>query len=113
MRDWQPITSAPFDRDLQLSVIEKEEVYALIFPCRQDTNWMGQCENRKTSFRGAYPLAYVVRRVRMLRVSSKITCQSRFSVGSLANLASSSASSLAMSPSSQRRFRSSISSDNT
>jgi hypothetical protein len=35
MLDWQPISSAPFDRDLQLSVIENEEVYALIFPCRR------------------------------------------------------------------------------
>jgi hypothetical protein len=41
MLDWQPISSAPFDRDLQLSVIEKEEVYALIFPCRRtQTGWV-------------------------------------------------------------------------
>ena len=65
MLDWQPISTAPFDRDLQLSVIEKEEVYALIFPCRRTSNWVGQCENRKASFCGAYPLAYVVRRVTM------------------------------------------------
>lgn len=35
MLDWQPISSAPFDRDLKLSVIEEGEVYALIFPCRR------------------------------------------------------------------------------
>lgn len=35
MLEWQPITTAPFDRDLQLSVIEKGEVYALVFPCRR------------------------------------------------------------------------------
>jgi len=35
MPDWQPIATAPFGRDLQLSVIEREEVYALIFPCRR------------------------------------------------------------------------------
>jgi hypothetical protein len=41
MRDWQPTTTAPFDRDLQLSVIEKEAVYALIFPCRRTpTGWV-------------------------------------------------------------------------
>jgi len=41
MLDWQPISSAPFDRDLQLSVIEKEEVYALIFSCRRtQTGWV-------------------------------------------------------------------------
>ena len=35
MLDWQPIASAPFDRELQVSVIEKGEVYALVFPCRR------------------------------------------------------------------------------
>ena len=35
MLDWQPISTAPFDRDLQLGVIEKGEIYALIFPCRR------------------------------------------------------------------------------
>jgi hypothetical protein len=33
--DWQPIATAPLDRELQLSVIEKGEVYALAFPCRR------------------------------------------------------------------------------
>jgi hypothetical protein len=28
MKDWQPIASAPFDRDTQVSVIEKGEVHA-------------------------------------------------------------------------------------
>ena len=35
MLEWQPISSAPFDRDLELSVIEKAEIYALVFPCRR------------------------------------------------------------------------------
>lgn len=35
MRDWQPIATAPHDGDLQLSVIENGEVYALTFPCRR------------------------------------------------------------------------------
>jgi len=34
MSEWQPISTAPFDRELQLSVIEKGEVHALLFPCR-------------------------------------------------------------------------------
>jgi hypothetical protein len=38
MLDWQPIAIAPFDRELQLSVIEKGEVYALVFPCRRGGN---------------------------------------------------------------------------
>jgi hypothetical protein len=33
--DWRPISSAPFDQDLELSVIEKNEVHALLFPCRR------------------------------------------------------------------------------
>jgi hypothetical protein len=33
--DWRPITTAPFDRDLALSVIEASEVHALVFPCRR------------------------------------------------------------------------------
>ena len=35
MNDWHPITSAPLDRDLQLSVIEGGEAYSLAFPCRR------------------------------------------------------------------------------
>lgn len=35
MQDWNPIASAPSDRDLHLSVIEDGEVYALVFPCRR------------------------------------------------------------------------------
>ncbi len=34
MGDWHPIASAPFGADLELSVIERSEVHALIFPCR-------------------------------------------------------------------------------
>jgi hypothetical protein len=32
---WLVISTAPFDRDLQLSVIENGEVYSLAFPCRK------------------------------------------------------------------------------
>jgi len=35
MSDWLPISKAPFDRELHLSVIEKGEVYSLVFPCRR------------------------------------------------------------------------------
>jgi hypothetical protein len=34
-KDWQPISTAPFDCDLQLAVISGDGVHALIFPCRQ------------------------------------------------------------------------------
>jgi hypothetical protein len=39
--DWRPIATAPFDRDLALSVIEASEVHALVFPCRRAaTGWI-------------------------------------------------------------------------
>lgn len=32
---WQPIATAPFDRDLELAVLEAGETHALVFPCRR------------------------------------------------------------------------------
>nr|WP_115734126.1 hypothetical protein [Aminobacter aminovorans] len=32
---WQPISTAPFDRDLELSVIDRDGVHPLVFPCRR------------------------------------------------------------------------------
>ena len=32
---WQPIASAPFDRDLELAVLDAGETHALVFPCRR------------------------------------------------------------------------------
>ena len=32
---WQMISTAPFDRDLELAVIDAEGVHALVFPCRR------------------------------------------------------------------------------
>jgi hypothetical protein len=38
---WEPITSAPFDRDLELAVIDKTGTHALVFACRRIANgWM-------------------------------------------------------------------------
>ncbi len=37
----QPISTAPFDRDVELSVLHKDEHHALVFPCRPDPGgWM-------------------------------------------------------------------------
>ena len=33
--DWQPIEAAPFNRDLELAVIDTDGPQALIFPCRR------------------------------------------------------------------------------
>jgi hypothetical protein len=37
MNEWHPASNAPFDQDLELSVIEKDEVHALVFSCRRTT----------------------------------------------------------------------------
>ncbi|WP_256750081.1 hypothetical protein [Mesorhizobium sp. Mes31] len=37
---WQPISNAPFDRDLELAVIDGDGAHALVFPCRRVlTGW--------------------------------------------------------------------------
>ncbi len=33
--EWQPVSSAPFDRDLELAVIDYGGPHALVFPCRR------------------------------------------------------------------------------
>jgi hypothetical protein len=32
---WEPITNAPLNRDLELSVIDYDGPHALVFPCRR------------------------------------------------------------------------------
>lgn len=32
---WQPISTAPFDRDLEIAVIDRDGAHALVFPCRR------------------------------------------------------------------------------
>jgi hypothetical protein len=32
---WQPIATAPFDRDLELAVPDEDGIHALVFPCRR------------------------------------------------------------------------------
>ena len=33
--EWRPVSTAPFDRDLELAVLDWEGSHALIFPCRR------------------------------------------------------------------------------
>lgn len=35
---WETISTAPYDRDLEVAVIEKDHVHALVFACRRATN---------------------------------------------------------------------------
>jgi hypothetical protein len=45
---WQPISSAPFDRDIELAVIDRQGAHPLVFPCRRVANgWI----NAKTKER--------------------------------------------------------------
>ena len=32
---WQPASSAPFDRDLEVAVVSQGVVHTLLFPCRR------------------------------------------------------------------------------
>jgi hypothetical protein len=39
--DWLPAGSAPFNRDLELAVIDRDGLHALVFPCRRIlTGWI-------------------------------------------------------------------------
>ena len=35
MSGWENISTAPFDRDLQLAVVSGDDAHALMFPCRR------------------------------------------------------------------------------
>lgn len=36
--DWHPVSIAPFDRDLELAVVEAGDAHALVVPCRRLRN---------------------------------------------------------------------------
>ena len=44
---WQAASSAPFDRDLELAVIDYKGVHALAFPCRRILNGWIEAASRK------------------------------------------------------------------
>jgi hypothetical protein len=38
---WRPIANAPFDQDLELAVLERDDAHALAFACRRtDEGWI-------------------------------------------------------------------------
>jgi hypothetical protein len=44
---WQPIASAPFNHDVQLSVIEEGQVFSLVFACRRTpSGWVDAASGR-------------------------------------------------------------------
>ena len=45
--EWQPITTAPYDVDLELAVIDGKGVHAPVFPCRRiPAGWLKSGTNR-------------------------------------------------------------------
>ena len=44
--EWKPISTAPFDSDLELAVIDGDEPHALVFPCRRILGGWVKAENR-------------------------------------------------------------------
>ena len=44
---WEPISSAPFDRDLELAVMERGEAHTLVFPCRRILGGWVNAETRQ------------------------------------------------------------------
>ncbi len=45
--EWKPITTAPFDRDLELAVIDYDGTHALVFPCRRVLHGWINSETKK------------------------------------------------------------------
>ena len=44
---WQAIAAAPFDRDIELAVINYDGVHALVFPCRRILDGWIDAETKK------------------------------------------------------------------
>ncbi len=50
---WQPIATAPFDRDLELAVIDASGEHALVFPCRRSIldGWINPTTGKRVDVR--------------------------------------------------------------
>ena len=49
---WQPITTAPVDRDIELAVLDQDGPHALIFPCRRvAAGWMNSQSGERLDVR--------------------------------------------------------------
>jgi hypothetical protein len=44
---WQPITTAPFDRDVELAVLNYDGTHKLVFPCRRILGGWMNAETKK------------------------------------------------------------------
>lgn len=51
-RMWQDISTAPFDRDLEVAVLDAEGPHALVFPCRRIVGgWMKAATRERVDVR--------------------------------------------------------------
>ena len=49
---WQPVTTVPLDRDLELAVLDADGEHTLAFPCRRTTSgWIDAITKRPLDFR--------------------------------------------------------------
>jgi hypothetical protein len=50
--EWKPIATAPFDRDLQLAVIDSRATRVIAFPCRRVTGdgWLDVETNKQVYY---------------------------------------------------------------
>jgi hypothetical protein len=59
--DWQPISTAPFDRDLELAVLGLDGPHALVFPCRRILEGWVSAETKEADWRQTHALAGVAK----------------------------------------------------
>jgi hypothetical protein len=55
--EWKLIDTAPFDRDLELAVIDSKGTHAVAFPCRRltDSGWIDVETNKQVCFDYRHP----------------------------------------------------------
>jgi hypothetical protein len=46
-REWRPISTAPFDRDIEIAYLNYDGTHALVFPCRRVLNGWMKAETRE------------------------------------------------------------------
>lgn len=79
---WQSVSTAPFDRDLELAVIDSTGEHALVFPCRRVLHgWVNSktgspVQVHPTHWRGWAPVATEAADLPTGSVASPVTVQS-------------------------------------
>jgi hypothetical protein len=55
--EWKLINTAPFDRDLELAVIDSKGTHSVVFPCRRlaDSGWIDVETNTQVYFNSIRP----------------------------------------------------------